>query len=867
MQKILRKRVVRDLKENFLRYLALGLLIILGMYLVVSIIGAADTIIDGTRQMAEQNQCEDGQFGTFVPLSNQEKEEITNQGITLEEMFYLDFSMEDDSTLRVFSNRQEINLIALEEGKLAEKENEVVLEKRYAEEHSYKVGDSITIADKEYKITGIGTTPDYEAPYKEFSDSSVDSSQFGVAFLTEDDYERLKSTEKSEKTESYYYAYRLNGKMTDEELKEQIKEFEFSAEEIEDVYFQEYWDRTGGKKEELQEGITELNDGGEELRNGLSELTEHNQELTDAAEQLLAVYPQGTQAGQAANNFVKSLKEYADGVEKVADGSKELSEGINELDEQTNELMDEYFEIELSNLTMFLKAEDNLRIGAAGDDQIINKLGGLIAGVVVMILFTYVISVFVIHGIEKESSVIGALYALGVKRKDLIWHYLQLPVIVTVLAGLVGTGIAFSSIGIPVQMQDCYDYFSISKLQVRYPAYLMVYSVIMPPVVALLVNYFVIRKSLSKTVLSLLKEEKKESKISNVDLGNMGFIRRFQIRQMLREVRTGFTVIFGMFISLLILMLGLDCYVMCSHIKTAAETDTKFEYMYTYKYPEEQVLEGGEEAFAKTLKREAYGYNLDVTLLGIRKENPYFEVKTEKGENKVVVTSSVAEKYKLGVGDDIVLKDEEEGRNYAFTITDVVEYSTGFYVFMDIESMRELFEEADDYYNVVFSDKELDIPAGRLYSTTNREELVQSSGIFVDMMMSMIIMMTSVAILIFCVVMYLMMKVMVDRSAFGISLVKIFGYRPGEIRKLYLNGNFYTILVGAAVSVPLSKKVMDLLYPYMVANVACGMNLDFGWKLYVAIFAAIIVVYLIINQLLVYRINKIVPAEVLKNRE
>ena len=82
MRKILRKRVIRDLKENFLRYLALGLLIILGMYLVVSIVGAADTIIDGTRQMAEQNQCEDGQFGTFVPLSKQEKEELTSQGIT-----------------------------------------------------------------------------------------------------------------------------------------------------------------------------------------------------------------------------------------------------------------------------------------------------------------------------------------------------------------------------------------------------------------------------------------------------------------------------------------------------------------------------------------------------------------------------------------------------------------------------------------------------------------------------------------------------------------------------------------------------------------------------------------------------------------
>ena len=48
---------------------------------------------------------------------------------------------------------------------------------------------------------------------------------------------------------------------------------------------------------------------------------------------------------------------------------------------------------------------------------------GLVAGVIVMILFTYVISVFVIHGIEKESSVIGALYALGVQQKDLILHY------------------------------------------------------------------------------------------------------------------------------------------------------------------------------------------------------------------------------------------------------------------------------------------------------------------------------------------------------------------------------------------------------------------------------------------------------------
>ena len=44
-----------------------------------------------------------------------------------------------------------------------------------------------------------------------------------------------------------------------------------------------------------------------------------------------------------------------------------------------------------------------------------------------MILFTYVISVFVIHEIEKENSIIGTLYALGVIKKQLLKYYLTVP--------------------------------------------------------------------------------------------------------------------------------------------------------------------------------------------------------------------------------------------------------------------------------------------------------------------------------------------------------------------------------------------------------------------------------------------------------
>ena len=49
------------------------------------------------------------------------------------------------------------------------------------------------------------------------------------------------------------------------------------------------------------------------------------------------------------------------------------------------------------------------------------------------------------------------------------------------------------------------------------------------------------------------------------------------------------------------------------------------------------------------------------------------------------------------------------------------------------------------------------------------------------------------SLLIFFIVMYLMIKIMIDCSAFSIAMVKIFGYRKREIKKLYISGNFYVV--------------------------------------------------------------------------
>ena len=836
MQKVLRKRIWRDFKSNLPRYLALPLLIILAMYLVVSLVGAAETIIRGSEN-ADSRQCvEDGDFSLFVPMKDEEMEDLEADGVTIEPQFYMDYEIDEDHTIRIFANRDEVNRIDLVKGTLAEKGNELVVERQFAEKNDISAGDVITFGGREFTVTGIGTTPDYDNVLKSLGDTGCDCLHFGTGFVAADVYDTLRAEEKSIKSEEYYYAYRLNGAMTDDELKDRLEELEFTSGDVEDPFFQEYWDRTMGKKDDLTDGIQELLDGAKELK------------------ELKA--------------FEDGIIEYTDGTKEAEDGSNELLDGIQELKDETDDMIDDIFSEDAQNLMTFVKAGDNARIQAASGDQELYRSVGTIAGAILLILISYVLSVFVVHSIDQESAVIGALYALGVKRKNLMAHYVTLPTVITFVSGLIGTLLGYSSLGVPIQMQDCYNYYSLPDLDVIYMPYLFIYGIVVPPVISIIVNSLVIRKRLSKPVLTMIRNEQKVGKGKNIKLGNMSFMNLFKIRQMLRESRTGFTVVFGMFVSLLLAMMSLEIYTYCANVNRDYVNDTKYEYMYTYKYPTEEVPEGGYEAYAKTLKKKIYGYNFDITVMGLTENNPFFDVDLSDSSSKVAISSSIAYKYGLDVGDILTLKDDEADKIYAFEIASVAQYAPSFMVFMPYDKALELFDEPEDYFNVVFSDHALDVETGRLYATTTKTDVKKAAGIFSDIMQGMILTIGGVSVLIFIVVMYLMMKVMIDRSSFNIALIKIFGYRNKEVKKMYLDGNFYIITIGALISIPLTKWIMDVAYePAFVPNIACGIDKSFPFWMYLAIFAGILILYFIINHLLIRRIRKMVPAEVLKNRE
>ena len=496
-----------------------------------------------------------------------------------------------------------------------------------------------------------------------------------------------------------------------------------------------------------------------------------------------------------------------------------------------------------------------------------NKYGGLAACVILMALFAYVISVFVVHQINRESSVIGALYALGVSKGTLIRHYITLPTIIAFIGGVLGSAIGFSPMSIQSQLADSYSYFSLPDFQTVIPPYLVIYAVVIPPVIAAIVNALVINRRLSAPALSLMRNEQNVRNISRMEIKSGGFVRKFRIRQLLREMRANITVAACMFVSMLILMLGLDCYSMCNNVTTDMLAGTTYEYMYTLKYPTSEAPEGSEACYVKSLEKEKDGYTLDITVIGIDSDNPYYNVDVKNGKSIVTASLSVAQRYGVAEGDKLILTDEAAGTDYAFTVGSISDYSAGLAVFMDIDSMRELFRQDDDYYNMALSDKALDIDEGRIYSVTTKSDIERSSKIFTELMSGMVITLVGTSAVIFVVVMYLMMGVMIDRSSFGISLLKTFGYSKKDVKKLYLDGNAITIAISAIICLPLSKLVMDRIYPSFIPNVACGINLNFAWYLYPALFIAVMLIYLLTSTLLVRKLNKITPAEVLKNRE
>ena len=191
MKSPLRKRIPRELRAEFGKYLVVLILMISTIGFVSGFLVADGSMIQAYNEGFEKYNIEDGNFRVKKELTSSQKREITTNGVTLYENFYIEQAVDNGSTMRFFKNRKDVNRVCLMKGRLPESTDEIAIDRMYADNNRISVGDVLTSGGKRWTVTGFVALSDYSCLFQNNSDSMFDAVKFGVSVVTPEGFETL----------------------------------------------------------------------------------------------------------------------------------------------------------------------------------------------------------------------------------------------------------------------------------------------------------------------------------------------------------------------------------------------------------------------------------------------------------------------------------------------------------------------------------------------------------------------------------------------------------------------------------------------------------------------------------------------------
>lgn len=222
MKNPLIKRLPRELKGEVGKYLVL-FIFIAGMIGIISgFLVAGNSMGAAYDESFEKYNIEDGNFEIAYKAEDELLETLEKEELTLYENFYIEEdTVAVDSTLRIFAQRDEINKVCLMSGEMPVKENEIAIDRMYADNNSLTVGDTLTIDGEELAIVGLVALSDYSALYSSPSDMMFDAIKFGVGVMTDEGFATLDDSHIH-----YSYSWKYDKAPVDDmEAKEMSEDF------------------------------------------------------------------------------------------------------------------------------------------------------------------------------------------------------------------------------------------------------------------------------------------------------------------------------------------------------------------------------------------------------------------------------------------------------------------------------------------------------------------------------------------------------------------------------------------------------------------------------------------------------------------
>ena len=546
------------------------------------------------------------------------------------------------------------------------------------------------------------------------------------------------------------------------------------------------------------------------------------------------------------------------------------------------------------SLQDFVPAYENQAITFTGEDMGSDRAMMVVLLYIIIAIMAFVFAVTTANTIGKEASVIGTLRASGYTRGELVRHYMAMPVLVTLISAAVGNLLGYTFLkNLCADMY--YGSYSLPTYVTRWNADAFWMTTAVPVALMIFINWFVLVRTLHLPPLQFLRHDlsRRSGRRHALPLPKLlPFFTRFRARVILQNLGSYAVLFIGILFANLLLSFGLMLPDALNHYSetigdnmlcstqtvlqipySAMNEDNKLNALVSMMLfrMETETEENNAEPFSaytlQTLSTEEGGIAKpeSVMLYGVEPDSRYVSLPG----SGVYVSAAYAEKYNIGAGDTVTLREKYEDTQYTFAIDGVYDYMGAIAIFMPRETLNRTFDLGSGYYGGYFSDAPLtEIDEKYVGSVIDYDALTKISRQLTVSMGSMMGLVNGFAIMIFVVVVYLLSKMIIEKNAQSISMAKILGYSGGEIARLYLLSTTVVVVLCLAVSLPIEVYIMRLLFHAILLESMTGwISLWVSPTLYPRMMAAGLISYAVVAVLEYRRICHVPMDEALKNVE
>ena len=465
-----------------------------------------------------------------------------------------------------------------------------------------------------------------------------------------------------------------------------------------------------------------------------------------------------------------------------------------------------------------------------GDSVMMDALLYIVVGIM-----AFIFAVTTSDTISKESSVIGTLKAMGYTSREIIMHYLAPTVVITAVSSVVGNILGYTYFA-----NFCsglyYQSYSLPTFLPRFNLSALLQTTALPVVLMFVINYGLLASKLKYSPLKFLRRDisGKKSKRAFYLSRKIPFFSRFGIRTVYQNLSNYLMLFVGIIFANLLLLFGLIFPSIMNYYTDRVSENMIADYRYMLTIPVERtneenklestinMLKFANEVRTENKDREKFSaYGLlaadsefdgePVTLYGIEKNSKYVDLNLQPED--VYISSAYRDKFLIGEGDTIVLREEYEDKTYALKVTGVYDYDGRIRVFADIDSLNDWFDLGEGYFCGYFSSSPIeDIDEKYIGTVIDIVALTKISRQLLTSMGGMMNLINGFSVAMFAVVVYILSKVIIDKNANSISMTKVLGYSNKEIAKLYIIPTTVMVVLFILISLPIENYIMYYIF-------------------------------------------------------